>query len=203
MHYPDRVDARLDRILKLVRQHVPDLRLVDKREVPWMRWLGGFLRPVIPEFSDRYTTVLGRTVFLPRPPEQINSEILASTLAHELVHQIDQRRWGPLFYLSYGFALPSLRSMRAYWERRAYAVDLLLARERGGAIEVARVAELLVEHFAGKSYLWMWAGRRSARRYLQVVVDDVLAGKLDSVEPYRSILVAWQGSEDAEWRSRV
>ena len=58
------VDARLARILKLVRRHVPDLKLVQKDEVRWMRWVGGLLRPLIPEFSSRYTTVLGHTVFV-------------------------------------------------------------------------------------------------------------------------------------------
>lgn len=187
------MDARLSRILKLVRHHVPDLRLVDKRQVRWMRWLGGALRPVVPEFSTRYTTVLGSSVFLPQPPEEIVPDVLSSTLAHELVHQLDQRRWGPLFYLSYGFCLPSIRSLRAYWERRAYAVDLLLARERGGSPEVERVAELIAELFAGRAYLWMWAGRGASRRYLQPVVEAVIRGDLDHEEPYRSILAAWRG----------
>jgi hypothetical protein len=187
------VDPRLDRILKLVREHVPDLRLVDKHDVRWMRWLGGALRPVVPEFSTRYTTVLGPTVFLPQPPADMVPDVLAATLAHELVHQIDQRRWGLLFYVSYGFCLPAVRSMRAWWERRAYAVDLLIARERGGPREVERVADLLVELFAGRAYLWMWAGRRGARRFLDPVVHQVVDGDLDRQEPYRSILAAWRG----------
>ena len=190
------MDARLSRILKLVRQHVPDLRLVDKHDVRWMRWLGGALWPVVPEFSTRYTTVLGATVFLPQPPEEIAPDVLASTLAHELVHQMDQQRWGPLFYVSYGFCLPSIRSMRAHWERRAYAVDLLLARERGGPAEVERVADLLVDLFSGRAYLWMWMGRQASRRYLEPVVQEVIAGRLDEQEPYRAILAAWRG-EDA------
>jgi len=188
----------LDRILNLVRHHVPDLRLVDKRDVTWMRWLGGALRPVIPEFSTRYTTVLGDTVFLPRPVEEIPSEVLCATLAHELVHQFDQARWGALFYLSYGFCLPTGRSMRAWWERRAYAVDLMIAHERGGEAEVRRVEALLVDMFAGRTYLWMWAGRRAARRFLAPVVDAVLAGRLQQAEPYRAILAAWRGTPTPE-----
>lgn len=171
-----------------------------------MRWVGGVLRPVIPEFSSRYTTVLGRTVFLPRPPPQMPPRVLASTLAHELVHQLDQRRWGPLFYLSYGFCLPTGRSMRAYWERRAYAVDLLLARERGGEAELERVTDTLVDLFGGRSYLWMWVGRDAARAFLQPVVEAVRTGELDRIEPYASILDAWRGTtetQEEEWASRA
>ncbi len=185
-------------MLQLVRRHVPDLVLVDKRDVTWMRWLGGALEPLIPEFSTRYTTVLGATVFLPRPAEKMSPDVLAATLAHELVHQLDQRRWGALFYLSYGFCLPAIRSMRAHWERRAYAVDLLLAHERGGEPEVLRIAELLVDLFTDRSYLWMWVGRRSARRFLDPVVRAVLDGTLAQQAPYREILAVWRGAEPIE-----
>ncbi len=195
------MDARLSRILTLVRTHVPELRLIDKHEVRWMRWVGGALRPLVPEFSTRYTTVLGSTVFLPRPPERIPPDVLSSTLAHELVHQLDQRRWGVLFYLSYGFLLPLGRTMRAHWERRAYAVDLLLAWERGGEEELQRITDLLVELFAGRSYLWMWMGRGAARAYLAPVVEGVRSGRLAAEEPYRSILAAWHGDDDTEEES--
>jgi hypothetical protein len=200
------VDARLARILKLVRRHVPDLRLVQKEEVRWMRWVGGLLRPLIPEFSNRYTTVLGRTVFLPRPAREMPPRVLASTLAHELVHQLDQQRWGPLFYFSYGFCLPAGRSLRAHWERRAYAVDLLLARERGGVAEVERVADTLADLFGGRSYLWMWAGRDAARAFLEPAVEAVRTGELDHTEPYASILKAWRGTTETreeEWASKA
>lgn len=184
---------RLDRMLALCRTHVPDLRLVDKHEVRWMRALGRVIRPIVPDFSTRYTTVLGSTVYLPGPPERLHPDELASTLAHELVHQLDQRRYGPLFYASYGFLLPSLRASRALWERRAYAVDLLIARERGGEAEVRRVGGLLAELFAGPGYLWMWPGRGAAARLLEPAIRRVLDGSLDQEEPYRAILAAWRG----------
>lgn len=195
MAYGRAVRKRLDRIVDLCRQHVPNLSLVAKDDVRWMRWLGWTLKPVIPEFSSRYTTVLGSTVFLPAPPEQLDERMLASTLAHELVHQLDQQRWGLLFYLSYGFGLPLGRTWRAYWERRAYAVDLMLAYESGGADALRRTANALTELFSGPAYFYMWAGRESAVDYLRPVVQDVLAGALQQQEPYRSILAAWRGSD--------
>lgn len=184
---------RLDRIHLLCQQNVPGLRLVNKQHVWWMRWLGWALKPVVPEFSSRFTTVIGNTVYLPDDPENLSPNMLASTLAHELVHQLDQQRYGVVFYLTYGFGLPTGRTMRAYWERRAYAVDLMLAMEAGGPDSVRRTANRLVEIFCGPSYFWMWSGRMSASEYLRPVVEDVLDGTLNTREPYRSILAAWRG----------
>ncbi|MFT6161793.1 MAG: hypothetical protein ACJAZO_004516 [Myxococcota bacterium] len=158
-----------------------------------MRWLAWTLKPVVPEFSSRFTTVIGNTVYLPDDPENLSPNMLASTMAHELVHQLDQQRYGVVFYLSYGLGMPTGRTMRAYWERRAYAVDLMLAMEHGGPSHVRRTANRLVEIFCGSSYFWMWAGRISAAEYLRPIVEDVLDETLQRREPYRSILAAWRG----------
>lgn len=160
-----------------------------------MRAVGRVLKPVMPNFATRYTTVIGDTVYLPGDPADLPPDALAATLAHELVHQLDQRRYGPLFYISYGLGLPAGRTLRAYWERRAYAVDLMLAMDRGGPGEVKRVANVLVDVFSGPAYLWMWVGTASAREYLRPVVEDVLDGTLQKHEPYRSILAAWRGTD--------
>ncbi len=183
---------KLDRMMALVRQHVPDLRLVHRAEVGWMRGVSSVVRVINPQF-DRFTVVLGSTVYLPRPVAEIDRDGLAGTLAHELVHQLDQARWGPLFYASYALALPAGRTWRAHWERRAYAVDLLLARERGGEQAVRRKADWLAGLFAGSGYFFMWTGRQAAATFLQPAVDDVLARRLDDLAPYDAILAAWRG----------
>lgn len=180
-------------MLVLVRRHVPDLVLIHKADVPWMRFASRVIEPVVPEFSTRFTTVLGRTVYLPRPVDQFPRDALAATLAHELVHQLDQQRWGPLFYVSYAAMLPAVRSARAVWERRAYAVDLMLAFERGGERELRRVEAFLVDLFAGPAYLWMWSGRASAREFLDPLSEAIRRGELQADAPYAEILAAWKG----------
>lgn len=184
---------RLDRILALVRSHVPDLVLVHKAESPLMRAAGRALRPFVPDFDTRFTTVLGRTVYLPKPLDEFPRDALAATLAHELVHQIDMNTYGWLFYTSYAVMLPTGRTWRAVWERRAYAVDLMLAYERGGDQELRRVTGHLVDLFAGSSYVWMWSGREAARRFLEPTLAAVRDGSLKQEEPYRSIYEAWKG----------
>lgn len=186
---------RLDRILALVRRHRPNLRLVDKHEVRWMRPIG----VVAPTFVDDFTTVIGDTVYLSGPVDAFPRDALAGILAHELVHQLDQAEHGAAFYLSYGLApLPVGRTRRAHWERRAYAVDLMLAWDRAGEAGLARALDRVAPLFAGPAYGWMWAGMDAARAYLAPVAGEVRAGTLQERPPYRDILRAWRGEDG--WR---
>ena len=182
-------------MLSLVRASFPKLRLIEKRHSPFMITLGWAIRPLNADFMTRYTTVVGATVYLPQAVESIERDQLAATLAHELVHQLDQRSAPLWFYLTYLlFPLPVGRSWRAHWERRGYAVDLMLAHEVSSqALE--RRAEWIVDLFAGPSYGWMWAGKRSARAFLAEVVAEVRAGTVQTQQPYASILAAWRGGQ--------
>ncbi len=183
----------LDRILALIRAERPGLRLVHKRDSPLMRAVGAALTPLTPDFLDRFTTVLGDTVYLPRPPAEMPRDALARTLAHEFVHQLDMAAHGPWFYASYALAMPAGRTLRAHWERRAYAADLMLAHEAGGPRAVERALDGIAPLFSGPAYGFMWAGEAAARRYLAPVRDEVLAGALQRRAPYDRILAAWRG----------
>ncbi len=186
-------------MLVLVRAHRPGLRLVDKAESPLMRAVAWFVRPFMPHFLTRVTTVLGDTIYTPGPPESLPPGLLARILAHELVHQIDQRAWGPLFYLSYALLpLPVWRTSRAWWERRAFAVDLMLALHEDGPSGLEMARRRLAVVFGGATYAWMWGGRHAAERFLQPVVDAVTDGELQAQSPYDDILMAWSGGGRVE-----
>lgn len=190
---------RLDRILALARRHRPGLRLVDKHDVPLARASAILLRPLMPTFMENVTTVIGDSVYLPGRPEQMDRLLLARILAHELVHQLDQAEHGLRFYVTYAVApLPVGRTMRAHWERRAYAVDLMIAFEDGGEQGLARAVDAVATHFAGPTYAWMWAGSHAARQYVGAAADEVRSGALQQRAPYREILAAWKGGDG--WR---
>lgn len=183
---------RLERIEALLRQNVPAVRLVEKSSSPLMRTFGRVLRPINPDFMDRYTTVLGSTIYLPVAKDAFPPNALAQTLAHEMVHQLDMQAFGPLFYVSYvATPLPVWRTHRAWWERRGYAVDLMLAHHEGGEARLAAVETWARGVFAGPHYAWMWGGRSAAARFLAPVVAEIKAGELQQRWPYRDILKAW------------
>jgi hypothetical protein len=184
----------LDRILSVARRHVPQLRLVDKHDYPLWKIVGLGVRPLMPDFMEHVTTVIGDTVYLPCPPDRMPRVLLAQILAHELVHQLDQREHGWWFYASYAMApLPAGRTMRAHWERRAYAVDLMLANATGGEPALRRKAAQVTRYFAGPYYGFMWAGQEAARSYVRTIEDEILAGTLQKRAPYDEILTAWRG----------
>ena len=80
---------RLDRVLALVRSHVPELRIVEKRNSRLMKGLGVLLIPITPNFKSNYTTILNKTVYLPRPMTSFDQNQLAKILTHKLVHQLN------------------------------------------------------------------------------------------------------------------
>jgi len=162
-----------------------------------MRALAVVVRPFMPGFLTRVTTVVGDTIYTPGAPESLPPGLLARIVAHELVHQLDQARYGPLFYLSYLLVLPLGRTSRAYWERRAYAVDLLLSLVDDGPSGLEMTRRRLVVVFSGPTYGWMWAGRGAAEAFLQPVVDLALAGELQHASPYDDIVAAWLGDDPA------
>ncbi len=179
-------------MLALCRRHRPELALVDKHDVRWMRAVGALTRPLMPDFMTAVTTVVGDRVYLPGPPEVFPRDALAHILAHELVHQLDQAEHGARFYLTYAlWPLPVGRTRRAVWERRAYAVDLMLAHADGGDRGLDRALGQIARLFSGPTYAWMWAGEAAARAFLAPVAADIRAGRTQRIQPYSDILAAW------------
>jgi hypothetical protein len=163
-----------------------------------MRAAAPLMRPMMPTFMSGVTTVIGDTIYTPGPADGIPRDLLARILAHELVHQQDQATYGLTFYATYGLLMPTGRTYRAHWERRAYAVDLMLAQEEGGEAGLQRALARIVPLFSGPAYGWMWAGQQAAQAYLAPVVDEVRTGTLQTREPYRAILAAWTGAHPGD-----
>ena len=158
-----------------------------------MRLLARLLRPVSPRFGSDFNVALGKTIYLTRPLDHWHTDSLSRVLAHEVVHLIDQKHYGVFFYLSYGLLLPSIRTLRAHWELRAYAVDLLLAWETGGEAALVDTANRVTNHLTGPAYGWMWLGKTAARRLLAPTLQSIRAGELQKRDPYADILAAWRG----------
>ncbi|MBN2799320.1 MAG: hypothetical protein JXX28_09260 [Deltaproteobacteria bacterium] len=186
--------GRAEHMLHQAARHGAPLRLGYKLEHRWTRLVGRLLRPILPEFMDRTATVVGGVIYLPLRRGALPDDLIARVVAHEWVHRRDMLAFGPLFYLSYALLLPVGWTARAHWERRAYAVELMLAWEEGGEQRLAATEAELVTFFAGSSYLWMCPGRRRAQRCLAPVSQQIRAGTLQETIPYRHILAAWRGS---------
>lgn len=129
-------------------------------------WLG---RVFIENFNTRFATTIGRTIYMPSD-EGIDKEALRRAslyvvLRHELIHIIDYIRHPIWYLLSYALILPTLFTMRAYWERRGYTAGLVARKEIGYMLDEYAVANWMEEVFTGKHYFWMALGKQSEQEF--------------------------------------
>jgi hypothetical protein len=89
----------------------------------------------------------------------INTDRGADVLAHERIHVLDQARWNILFFLSYFLLLPSIFTMRAFWEWRAYKEDLRIIwinHHISNPEYTEYYAQWVASHFSSAGYGWMF-----------------------------------------------
>lgn len=120
------------------------------------------------------------TVFMEK--DYIGTDRGLGIMKHEMVHIRDMHKWHILFFLSY-FFLPIGPSFKAFWEWRAYKIDLIEMwneyfrffadpeyKDYSDQI-IGHYRDWIVNTFSGSSYAWMWPFRWHMRkvvdRYLQ------------------------------------
>lgn len=168
---------------RALEEELPRFAVCYKDESGFQRLLGKLLRPFNRTYMTRYTTVMFGRVYFPsrRWREKIGPLGIWERLRHEAVHLRDQRRFPVLFQVSYLLLLPSVFTMRAVWEWRAYAETLRALAEAEGAIEDKELDEI-ERRFVGADYLFMFPFRGFVRRRLEALRARVLA-ELDVSPP--------------------
>lgn len=147
----------------------PRVRIIPRRNVWWARVMDVF------GGTSTYTTTIYRTIAVTNNWAQLPTHEKAAILWHEYQHLCQARRWGRGsdwigWFVTYGpvylFVLPAVFTMRARFEREAYAeqlrVDFTLER---GLLTQTRWTQWMCDVFAGPVYAWMWPFKRSVRRW--------------------------------------
>jgi hypothetical protein len=182
-------DARLsaprsEAFLDDLRREFPGLRIVDKTDSDFCRAIDAALRVVTfgaqSAFTTKYTTVLGRTIYLPSAwPERSDLDRYV-TLRHEAIHLRQFERYGTLgmalLYLFPIFPLGlALGRARIEWE--AYAETLRATAEVRGIEAAADPAlhEHIVRQFTSGAYGWMWPFRRKVLSWIAAEVAKLQA----------------------------
>lgn len=146
----------------------------------------------LPTYLTHYTTVIGKSIYFPNE-DLIKHPTTRFTIAHEVVHLLDQRRLStPIFlllylspqilalgvlsfpWLEYGalwfllFGLPWPSPGRVYLEARAYGLELSLYQKAGYKVDYDK----FVDVFVSPSYYFMsWTrsyGKRQLLKYFQL-----------------------------------
>ncbi|TAH22009.1 MAG: hypothetical protein EAZ08_02430 [Cytophagales bacterium] len=161
---------RLQWFITKIQEEVP-LKIKFKDESWEMKWLNLLVKWFNPNFMTSFTTVIGYTVyFTSRKFVESNPQQAMQILTHEAVHLLDTKRFTfPIFAFLYlfpqilvvfallfpinyyfllclFFLLPLPAPFRAYFEARAYAVDLTLGRHE---------AKNIVRYFVNWDYYRM------------------------------------------------
>jgi hypothetical protein len=163
-------------------REVPGLCVVHKEHDALSRLVDRALRIVtlggMREYMTRYTTVLGRTIYVPIGWDTRSDAERYITLRHEAVHLRQAKRMGML-WMGFVYAVPilpmGLAWGRARIEWEAYAETLRAVAEVHG-LEAARSPELrahVVRQFTSPAYGWMWPFPRAVGRWIDEELDRI------------------------------
>jgi hypothetical protein len=149
-----------------MQREIGALRIVHKENDAFSKLVDGLLRVVtfgqMSTYVSQYTTVMGKTIYVPAGWDERPDTERYVTLRHEAVHFRQMKRYGQigmsLLYMLPIFPL-GLAYGRARIEWEAYAETLRAIAEVNG-IEAARHPKLrahIVKQFTSAAYGWMWS----------------------------------------------
>ena len=156
-------------------EEFPGFRVRFKDQAWHQRALGQGLKVVgARRYLTHFVTVFGNTVWWPTEAQfRRDPRHAAAVLLHERVHLSDRRRLGVLFDASYVAAGPAVWTMRAHWERRAYAVDIVRLTRLGRPVEWT--CEWLRPLFSSVEYGFMWPFPEQIDAWVHRVVHEGLS----------------------------
>lgn len=180
---PENGEIELIRVLRALKDEFPSFHIVKKSESKLMWVIDVFLRVItfgkMKTFRTKYITTIGNTVYVSESWADTSSYAKAIVLRHERVHMRQARAMSfPLFAFLYLFVpLPGgLAYCRTVLEMQAYRETLAARAEYYGLLELQNPTErqLIISHFTGPAYFWMWPFQRRVEDWYDNAVLDVM-----------------------------
>lgn len=168
-------EPRYEAYVAEMEREFPGLRILRKEDSSFQRLLDLGLRVVtfgaMSTYLTHYTTVIGRTIWVPTGWLKRDDDERYITMRHEAVHLRQMKRYTPIgMALLYGLPIfpLGLAYGRARIEWEAYAETLRAVAETRGE-KAARAPELrahIVRQFTSASYGWMWPFEKTIERWI-------------------------------------
>lgn len=177
----------VDAFVAWARQRLPRFALCYKDESRLQTLIGRLLKPINPHYMTLYTTVMFGKVYFPSRAhvDEWGAHRTYMILRHEFVHLMDAKRFPLLFELSYLLLLPTVFTLRAWWEYRGYVQNLIVEYESTGAISPTTI-EFIIARFVGPDYGWMFPFARLLQRSFARTCEAIERGELRGPYPYKS-----------------
>lgn len=158
-----------------------DFKIVCKNTSRVQRAIGKFLSIItfggMTEYMSRYTTTIGRTIYVSPDWDNRSVQDRYMTIRHEAAHLRQFKCWTlPLMAIAY-LLLPlpfGLAWFRMKIEKAGYRETIRAAAEVYGikVIRSSRFKKFIVSQFTGPSYAWMWPFKKSMERWYDSVVVE-------------------------------
>jgi hypothetical protein len=165
--------------------------LIDKRDSRFSRLLDVLVTIVTfgrqREFSTRYVTTIGRTIYFPAGWAQRSADDRYIVLRHEAVHLRQFRSYG-LLGMSALYLLPvlplGLAWGRARLEWAGYRETLRATAEVYGVVAAQdeRLRAHIVRQFTSGAYGWMWPFPRQIERWIDDAIEEIRLERLGAQE---------------------
>lgn len=201
-------NPQLRGMIELCRREVPGFTIEFKNRSRWMKFLNLFVQLFNKNFMSRYTTTLGKTVYVVSEKDLLaHQDTYAEILAHELCHMVERQQeggvWNTLRYafpqILAAFSLLALLSAWSLWFLLALLFLLALAPipapgrrdiELDGytmsmSVHFWRAGDIsdeLFEHtakqFTSSAYYYMWPWRDSVVHELKMRAQLIRTGEI-------------------------
>jgi hypothetical protein len=173
---------RSERLITEIREEFPGFRILSKQDSRLSRWIDRALKLVTlgaqSDYLERYHTVIGSTLYVPRSWQSAGDIDRVIVLRHERVHLRQQRRYGlPLMAIIYllPFFPLGLAYGRARLEWEAYAETIRATAEYRGIAAAADATwrREIVNRFTSGAYGWMWPFRTQVESWFDAVIAEL------------------------------
>lgn len=134
------------------------------------------------QFMTRFTTTIGKTIYVPREWEQYPVAEKITILRHERIHLRQAKRY-PLFVFSFlylFFPLPLfLAYYRAKFEKEAYEESMRSDADLYGGMVLYQksYSDFIQSQFTSSAYGWMWPFKDSINKWYLDTVERILVSK--------------------------
>lgn len=187
----------LDDLVMDARKIIPDLQIKYKDESTVQRAVAKVISVFNPKYLSTFTTTIYPNVWFPSKARvDVAPRATFDTLAHEIVHLVDQRKvsffllyafpqvlaflalltpfsWWFLLFLLFLAPIPS--PFRAHYELRGYQMSMAVCYWQTGKVP-DYVVNHVMKQFTGPSYYFMFPFRGYIRGRLEKAKQEVLSG---------------------------
>lgn len=160
-----------------MRRVIPGFEIKYKKDSRFQKFIGWLLKPINSEYMTSYVSTMFGKIWLPSESKEWSWRSLYKIYRHEFIHLLDAQRYGILFSLSYLFLLPSIFTMRSYWEMRAFKQSMLVEYELSGNISDTYLDWIEIQ-FTTSYYFWMWPFKKSVRNKLEEIREQIKRGEI-------------------------